>query len=463
METILFHSNILSQEDVPFLNEIYSSLNKLDLQLILTGWNDVDKEWELTPHYLKLPSNIECFFSIYSREEIENDFKSYNLSVDFLLERFNWWFPEPKNEIFLSRRLGFLHYHLHHYIQLIEQYNPSLILLWNGNDPRHCILKALALSYNVKLVFLERGPMPSVLFYDSQGVLSHSTVATLPKKHFVGKYEKHLLYDKYVDWYFNSSETLWEQPNAINIDIREKFQISNDLKITLFVGQVDNDIQTKLFSPYFSSNLEAFNWFIENARDENHFVIGKHHPKSELSVNEYREVLKKQKHIVWTDELTLEDCLKIADNVVAVNSSVIFDALLYKKPVLTLGRTMLDGKGILYELIFEDSKKILQEFYHGQHCYKMNSNYIDILEYLFTNNLIFTKDFSYVKQFAEFLKAKKSINSNLAYSVKHQAVVFDYNNNFVHKIRKQKTPQTISAKFNTNIRRYLKNILKMIK
>lgn len=96
METILFHSNILSERDVPFINRLTSSLESQNVKLILTGWNNVLPEWNLQPTYFVQPSNIIYFKPIFNKALIESDFIKFNLSIDLLVERFNWWFPLPK-------------------------------------------------------------------------------------------------------------------------------------------------------------------------------------------------------------------------------------------------------------------------------------------------------------------------------------------------------------------------------
>lgn len=97
-----------------------------------------------------------------------------------------------------------------------------------------------------------------MLFYDIKGVLSLSSVASLTSEAFI-KINSYNHSEKYLKWYENTSESLWEQPQELNkINIRRKFGIDENLKITLFVGQIDNDIQTKLFSPYFHQILKLF-------------------------------------------------------------------------------------------------------------------------------------------------------------------------------------------------------------
>ena len=196
-ETILFHSNILAKEDVPFINEVSRYLIKNGLSLVLTGWNPILPEWNLATIYIKLPEQLDCFIDVYNEHDIKLAFEKYNLSTTFLVERFNWWFPSPKDENDKLRRLNFLYFHLHHYLKLIKQYNPSLILVWNGNDPRQYIIGKLGEYFGIEMLFVERGPLPAVLFYDKIGVLFNSSVSSIDLDSFKKGFENYNYVEEY--------------------------------------------------------------------------------------------------------------------------------------------------------------------------------------------------------------------------------------------------------------------------
>ena len=430
METILFHSNILSQDDVPFINEVSGHLKKSGLSLVLTGWNTILPEWNLTTTYLKLPEQLDFFIDVFKEDDINLDFEKYKLSSVFLVERFNWWFPSPKDESEKLRRLSFLHFHLHHYLKLIKQYNPSLLLIWNGNDPRQYIIGKLGVFFGIKTLFVERGPLPAVLFYDKKGGLFNSSVSSLSLDKFKNGFENYNHVEEYVKWYSSTSETLWHQPTSLqNNNLRERFGINENQKITIFIGQVDNDVQTKLFSPFFASNLEAFEWFVKHAIKENHFVIGKHHPKSLIPVEKYQSIIGELQNVIWTNQLALNECLEVADFIVAVNSSVIFDALLHKKPVLSLGESILSNKGILYECNPNNFEKGLKEFYCLLNFENKLVNFKNILEFLFKENLIFIKNKLNSKIFAQKLISLKESKNNLNDVFEHNQVLEKYTSN----------------------------------
>lgn len=454
MNTILFHSNILSKQDIPFLNEVYNHLNENGYTLLLTGWNPVLPDWDLKADYFKIPESLDCFKNIYSRKKIEEDFKKYDLSTTFLLDRFNWWFAEPKSNNEKLKRLNFLHFHLHHYLKLIKENNPSLLLIWNGNDPRQYIISKLGENFGIERLFLERGPLPSVIFYDQKGVLNNSSVSSFDFNKLQKTFDTHSHFKDYSDWYNNTSETLWDQPlNSENIDLREKFGISKNQKIIVFFGQVDNDIQNKLFSPYFNSNIKAFDWFIQNAITDEYFVIGKHHPKCEVSVEKYQSLIRNNTQVVWTDQLSLKQCLDIADYVVAVNSSVIFDALLYKKPVYALGQSLLSNKDILYEYSPDTYKQTLKLFYDSSAFENKLLNFQNMVELLFRENLIFTKNESSSKEFSRKILSLTADHNNQDNSFENKKIIENYYGN-------------ISIKEDSNsygtLKKKIKNIYRML-
>lgn len=454
MNNIIFHSNILSKEDIPFLNQVWEELNSKEFNFILTGWNSIPKEASLKPKYYKLPANIHCIKKYSNISHLISELKSFGLDIDDLLIRFEWWFPKSKTKRQRKERIAFLHFHLHHYIKLVKKYNPGIVLIWNGNDPRHIIFKTVANYFGLATYFLERGPLPSVIFYDHSGVLSHSSVKFLKNREFGDFNNEIKLLNNYKDWYFSSNETLWEQPEASKVDIRQRYGIPLSKKITLFIGQVDNDIQTKIFSPNFQSNLEAFRFFLENCREENHFVVAKHHPKNNQSIEFFRRESANYNNVVWTDEFPLDECLNQVDNVVAVNSSVIFDALLYKKPVFSLGTTMLDGKDILYEFNPNNLSCTLNKFYSQTDLKSRLNNFNRLLSYMFKNNLLFTKDNYYSSQFSELLQSEFKSHHNIDAIEKHVRILESY---YAYINSKQKKDNT----FLIRIFRRLKGFLKL--
>lgn len=464
MKNILYQSNIISEKDVVFINSLYDVLLTSNYRLILIGWNVVPKEWNLKPFYLQIPYNLNYFKSDIEERKISEEFEGYGISLEFLLDRFQWWFDTAKSEEQTHNRIHFLYFHLHFYLKLIKEYNPSLILIWNGNESRQFILSTLADKFKINKMFFERGPLPATLFYDSEGILGNSSFVknNILNDSFINNKEN--LFSNYISWYNKTTETLWEQPEKKdNIGIREKFNIPKDKKITLFIGQVDEDVQNKMFNPYFESNIEAFKWFLNNNSNQDYFILGKHHPKSKITINEYQSKIEDNKLAAWTDELILEEALKIADNVVTVNSSVVFDALIYKLPTLILGQTLLNSKNVTYEFRPEKFNEILNAFYNKENHVDKVENFNRLIKYLFQNHLLFLNDPSETNKLANVL-CSKAIDEKLHLDCsEHDFYIFHYLNNVNNtKIITREPNLTFKEKLKKDIKWYGKKIFKFL-
>lgn len=464
MKNILYQSNINSEKDVVFINALYHSLCKSNYRLILIGWNIVPEEWNLKAFYLQIPQNLNYFKSDIDKSKITKEFDAYDISLEFLLDRFHWWFGSAKSEEQIHNRIHFLYFHLHFYLKLIKEYNPSLILIWNGNESRQFIFSTLADKFKINKVFFERGPLPSTLFYDNEGVLGNSSFVKNNICDDSVISNKDNLFSNYISWYNKTTETLWEQPEKKdNISIREKFNIPTDKKITLFIGQVDEDVQNKMFNPYFSSNIEAFKWFLNNNNNDDYFILGKHHPKSRISINEYQSKIKDNKLAAWSDEIILEEALKIADNVVTVNSSVVFDALIYKLPTLVLGQTILDSKNATYEFQPEESNEILKAFYEKKNHVEKVENFGRLIKYLFQSHLLFLNDLSETNKLADAI-CSKAIDKEISFDcIEHDFYIFHYLNNVNNTNIIVRSPSlTFKEKLKNDIKWYGKKIFKFL-
>src|SRR5690606_31801872 len=138
--------------------------------------------------------------------------------------------------------------------------------------------------------------------------------------------------------------------------------------------------------------------------------LGKHHPKNHVPVETYQKVCNGHNNIIWTDGIPLKECLKMATNVVLVNSSVIFDALLHEKPELSLGNTMLSGKDVVYEYSPEETDSVLNNFYDTVALTQKLHTFNGLMESLFNRNIFFIKDDTAAVRLAKIISAFKKTN-----------------------------------------------------
>lgn len=102
--------------------------------------------------------------------------------------------------------------------------------------------------------------------------------------------------------------------------------------------QVSSDTQIKLHSEY--NNIKAINLAHSESKASNVELVVKIHP-AENDPSEIYRIRKEQEKLGFhiSDENTVE-LIKNAQSIITINSTVGMEALLYRKPVKTLGRCL---------------------------------------------------------------------------------------------------------------------------
>ncbi|MBI2970717.1 MAG: glycosyltransferase [Gammaproteobacteria bacterium] len=247
---------------------------------------------------------------------------------------------------------------------LLAHLRPWLVLFWNGEQTHQLILRQLLHGTGCPSLRLERSPFPGVLYADAAGLMSDATFARQPV-HWQTQAERDLWMQRFNDYarIINGSNTTWWGDGGRRADGLPPVVPLGHMPV-LFAGQVDRDTQNFFFSPWFDSNLEAFRAFCRLARlDGRVFIIGKHHPLSESSPGAYCEVVAGTG--CWLSGIDLAVCLDGVECVAAVNSSVLFEAALRGKRCLTLGRTLLHGRDVFYDMRAPDDRATFHDWITG--------------------------------------------------------------------------------------------------
>jgi hypothetical protein len=234
---------------------------------------------------------------------------------------------------------------------------PSLVIIWNGEHPEELLLREMLRQNRCPVLLAERTPWPGMVSIDPEGILCNASFfGQRPKwANLENQLKWKCLYEEYERWINTVGITWWEQPQAANPVLDRLAEIKRQgRRVVLFAGQVDADTQSFLFSPHFSSNLEAFRWFVDALKPfPDVFILGKHHPKSSTPATAYQQLLAADRG-EWRTDLPLNDCLRLSDRLAAVNSSILCEGLIHRKPVIALGRTMLQGSGAVIEVSNRD-------------------------------------------------------------------------------------------------------------
>jgi hypothetical protein len=266
-----------------------------------------------------------------------------------LLAREYLWAGEGNDE----HRTAAIHHLYALYTTLLNELKPAGVLVMNGQHPVEMILVDLCRSRSIPVAFLERGPLPYSLHIDPESITAGSQVAKRATSFWVRQDRKNVALEKFLHYeqhYLANNETWWAQPRNQR-DIRKQLQIPSDKKVILFANQLDNDTSNILFSPLHPTNLAALQWLTRKLEpmSDRYFLLGKHHPVNKKKPAAFRSAVGSLG--VWTENYPLDACLRVADYVAAVNSTVLFEALMHRKPALQIGQSILSNKNIAYEVI----------------------------------------------------------------------------------------------------------------
>lgn len=269
------------------------------------------------------------------------------------LERECLWSGPAENEAAEACRTHALHFFHDFYRHALRAVRPVFTLVWNGQHPQEMILADLCRAAGCPVHYLERAPVPGMLHVDAEGILAGSSVARATTWSWPDGADR-AYWQAAAAAVMRASgatgSTWWEQPEPKDPAVlRRKLGLAEGQRVLLFAGQVDRDTQNLLYSPHFTTNAEALAWCCAQLpADGSVFLLGKHHPRSTVPAATYREIVGARG--VWVEDLALGDALELADRVVAVNSTVLFEGLMRGKPALALGDSLLAGKGIAYEI-----------------------------------------------------------------------------------------------------------------
>jgi hypothetical protein len=231
---------------------------------------------------------------------------------------------------------------------------PVVVVIWNGQHVPEQVLEALARRGGCPVLFAERAPVPRALFIDEQGLSAASAVAARHSWALDDPYRSRATADRVNERVAAGGLTWWEQParRRHGVDVRTRLGVRPGQLVLLFAGQVDEDTQQFLFSPHFPGNLEAFRWWLAQLRGRPDVVVlGKHHPRSSISPEAYRQALATSGvQGAWVDDVAIDEALEACDRVAAVNSTVLYEAMARRIPALVLGRWLVGGRGVAYEV-----------------------------------------------------------------------------------------------------------------
>ena len=342
--------SVFSGEEATFWETVREELRARDHELILMGAGDPPVRMDVPRTRIRYRMD----FHGAPLDDVGGDWVPEVVDREAVLARETQWAGPARGPRELEARVTRYRFLEGYFATALSLLDPVLVLIWNPFQSHNMVLEQLAADRGCPVLYLERGPMPGTLHVDDRGTTAASSIAVRSDWSWDAQEEAGRWRDVYhglAHRYRERAATWWDQPERVGADrVRERLGIPDDARVVLFAGQVDDDTSNFLFAPDHADNAEAFADFCQLvAPHPDVYVLGKHHPRSTTSPRVYRRAIDGPG--TWATDLALADCLRIADRVAAVNSTVLFEALLLEKPVLSMGRSILSGKDIAYELL----------------------------------------------------------------------------------------------------------------
>lgn len=337
--------------EVRFWRALAEGLRRRELRLVLATSGTCPPD--LGVEHVTMTSTLDALWPGGEGLHGRLDPAALGLDAEQLLARETAWSgPAIAPAMAATRRegLALLAAERLHYLQTLA---PALTVIWNGQHVAELILAAASRQGGAPVLYAERAPITDALFVDDEGLSSASRVAAArpwPPPPAAWRDCAAAVSRRITEM----RATWWEQPASRAggaAALRATLGIPPDARVVLFAGQVDQDTQAFLFAPRHASNLDAFDSLLAAlATEPGIYVLGKQHPKSRTPAARYRERLAASGlQGAWRDDVSIDDALAVADRVCAVNSTVLYEALAWQRPVLALGDWLLSGQGVAYE------------------------------------------------------------------------------------------------------------------
>lgn len=250
----------------------------------------------------------------------------------------------------------------------------DLVCMWNGARMPLAVTGYIAKLMGIRTLYFENGVLPNTTTIDSKGVNFCNSLVDLPLAFWesvtIDRAKLQLLTAqslkvrekrKNKSKFTTFSSLLNRQEMCNQVSLPENY---------IFVPfQVHDDTQVLLFSPRITTMEQLLKYVCHAVEQFNQKVtvpplkiVVKEHP-SDYGRVDYTE-LRQQYHecnVVFANDYLTEDLIKQSKGVITLNSSVGIEALLYHKPVITLGNAFYNIPGLVTKVT--DPNKLPEYLY----------------------------------------------------------------------------------------------------
>jgi hypothetical protein len=391
MRTVLAHVwSTFPEPEAIFWGDLARKLEERGITLFLTGPNAPPPALER--RYLRVAFDLRLVGDVVRRADPQvaraRLWKRGNLDLEELLASGAAWIGRSLGSSEKAELEAAFNYYAAIYTQCLARWRPERVAVWNGHYTPQVILTAMAEVAGCKISFIERGPFPGTLYCDARGILGDGSVTTMSRLDLgteaaLGMQALRTLQERVA----KTQATWWGQASAIGPEaLRKRLGIPANKRILLFAEQLEADAQSFKYSPIFATPRDAFAWLNEQLSSrEDVFLLGKAHPLSTRRPEEWRSLFRVPG--LWAGNINIFDALAVASHVVAVNSTMLYEAMLESKPTLALGRGLFSGRHFFYEVDTKNDHERVDSWLESQDLRERIARFEQFAAYMLRRHL----------------------------------------------------------------------------
>jgi uncharacterized protein YdhG (YjbR/CyaY superfamily) len=245
--------------------------------------------------------------------------------------------------------------HLAEAVRMVATIQPDLLLLRGGTVLQDAALGMVARTYDVPILYTERGAFPDSLFL-APAVIGPEMTAH-PSFTETANDESQIYSDAFIMRYMNHDRSAWMQPGrASEAELRQRWNIPEDYRIVFYAAQRPADANMLLNSPHFSSNGEFIAYVVKALQGvEKTALVIKPHPKElpefDAEIHQAVQTANQNGVMALCDrEVNIKDAIGLSSVVVSINSTTGLEALLYGVPVVAGGEAYYTHHGYTFDV-----------------------------------------------------------------------------------------------------------------
>lgn len=234
------------------------------------------------------------------------------------------------------------------YKYLVESLSPSKIIVGTDIKQEYAILALVARRMGIPFIFWEYGWIPGTYIFEKDGSAGRSRLAN--DECVINNMTNHLKLNE-IERIITTILSKEEDYDISKHDRDELKQLDETKKTVFLVGtgnflsiKGDSDFSKKYISPYYSSMEEMLDDVYEICCRNNWNLIYKPHP----GLTSFEDNSKKRSGVIWIKDTDANYLIDKSDLVVTLYSAVDCMALIKGKPLLQLGRSILNYANCTY-------------------------------------------------------------------------------------------------------------------